>query len=114
MNLIKKLNLLLSFLLELVLLYLVGFWGFHQGETWVSKYALAVVLPAIVIVLWGVWAAPKSKRRLKNPVRTVFKLALFFLGALLAYQAGIQSWAIVFAIIVIFNAGLAFLFGQDY
>lgn len=114
MNLVKQINLLLSFLLELVLLYLAGYWGFHQEGTPVLQYAFAIFSPAIVIVLWGIWAAPKSKRRLKNPARTVFKLGLFFAGALLAYLTGNPQWAIVFAGFVVLNAGLAFLFMQDY
>lgn len=114
MNLLKSINLLLSFLLELALLFLVGYFGFQAGETLFLKYAFAIALPSIVIVLWGIWAAPKSQRRLKNPGRTAFKLTLFFAGALLACLAGIQVSAIVFAAVVILNAGLAFLFGQDY
>jgi len=110
----ERANLLVSFLLELALLFLVGFWGFHQGGTLFPGYVLAVVLPVTVIILWGVWAAPKSKQRLKNPARTIFKLTWFFLGATLAYFAGNHNWAIVFAVVVILNAGLAFLLGQDY
>jgi hypothetical protein len=59
-------------------------------------------------------AAPKSKRRLKNPVRTIFRLTLFFLGALHAYLNTNQAKGIVFIVIIVLNAGLAFLFGQDY
>ncbi|MFA5327047.1 MAG: YrdB family protein [Prolixibacteraceae bacterium] len=114
MDAVKQANLLLSFLLELVLLFLVGCCGFQAGETLVLKYVFAFFLPTVIIVLWGIWAAPKSKRRLKNPVRTIFKLTLFFVGALLVYLFGNQIWAIVFAAIVVLNAGLALLFGQDY
>ncbi len=109
---IKQFNLLLSFLLELLLLYLVGFWGFRQGETLFSKYALAAILPVIIMLLWGVWAAPKSKRRLKNPLRTLLKLTLFLLGALLSYLAGRQAWTVIFLVSVFLNAGMAFLSGR--
>ncbi len=114
MNILKQLNLLVSFLLELIMLYLYGYWGYNTGEHPVMSYVLAVLLPGIVIILWGVWAAPKSKHRLKNPLRSVVKLSLFLLAAVLGFNAGQPAWSIWFGAITLLNAGLAFLFRQDY
>lgn len=114
MNAIKQLNLLVSFLLELMMLYLYGYWGYKTGGHPVMSYALAILLPGIVIILWGIWAAPKSKRRLKNPMRSVVKLSLLLLAAVLGFMAGRTSWSIWFGAITLLNAGLAFIFSQDY
>lgn len=114
MNLLKQLNLLLSFLLELVLLFLVGYWGFHIGEKPLLNYMLALALPVVVAVIWGIWAAPKSARRLKNPAREMLKLALFFAGAGLAYLAEKPAWAVLFVVAVAANAVFAFQLKQDY
>ncbi|HEY4788167.1 MAG TPA: YrdB family protein [Bacteroidales bacterium] len=114
MNAIKSLNLLVSFLLELMMLCLYSYWAYHSREIVVMRYLLAVLVPVAAVVLWGIWAAPKSKRRLKNPARSVFKLALLLLSAVLCFKAGQQSWAIWFGIVTLLNAGLAFALSQDY
>lgn len=110
----KQLNLLLSFLLELVLITLFGYWGYQQGETETTKYIFALVLPAILILIWGLWAAPKSKRRLKNPIRSIFKLSLFAIGVFFCIDSGHATLAIWFAAITVANVILAFLFAQDF
>lgn len=114
MNTIKQLNLLVSFLLEITLLIIAGYWGFLQSENVIIKYILAVALPVAIAILWGFFAAPKSKKRLKNPVRTIFKLALFFMAVIFIYQTGHLIWAIGFAVITLLNVIIAFIFSQDY
>lgn len=114
MNVIKYLNLLVSFLLEILLLIIAGYWGFHQGESVLMKYILALVLPVVIATLWGLFAAPKSKKRLKNPLRTIFKLVLFFLAVFFSYQSGHLALAVIFAVITILNVSMSFVFSQDY
>lgn len=114
MNFIKQINLLVSFLLEMGLIILAGLWGFEQGESILMRYVLAVAVPAVIILLWGVWAAPKSKRRLKNPIRTIFKLVIMALAVYFAYSTGHPVWALSFAIISILNVSLAYFWKQDY
>ncbi|WP_159103341.1 YrdB family protein [Prolixibacter bellariivorans] len=114
MNFIKQINLLVSFLLELGLIILAGLWGFQQGENSFMRYVFVVAIPAVIILLWGVWAAPKSKRRLKNPARTIFKLAMMALAVFFAYASGHLVWALSFAVITILNVSLAYLWKQDY
>jgi len=114
MNFIKQINLLVSFLLELGLIILAGLWGFQQGESSLMRYVLVIAVPAVIILLWGIWAAPKSKRRMKNPARTIFKLAMMALAVFFAYASGHLVWALFFATITILNVGLAYLFSQDY
>ncbi len=114
MNAIKQFNLLISFLLELIMLFLYGYWGYKTGEHPVMSYVLAVLLPGVVIVLWGIWAAPRSKRRLKNPLRSVVKLSLLLMAAVLGFKAGQPLWAIGFGVVTLLNAGLAFALSQDY
>ena len=54
---------------------------------------LAVGLPAIAIVLWALWAAPRAgKRRLKMPALLVFKVCDFRrrVGRLVGGGAGVH------------------------
>jgi hypothetical protein len=114
MNVIKYLNLLVSFLLEVALLIIAGYWGFQQGENVLMKYVFAIILPVFIAILWGIFAAPKSKKRLKNPFRIIFKLTLFSLAVFFSYQMGLLLLAIIIAIITCINLVMAFVFLQDY
>jgi hypothetical protein len=114
MNALKQLNLLVSFLLELAMLYFFSLWAFRTGESVIAKYSLAIVVPAIVVAIWGVWAAPKSKFRLQNPYRSVLKIMLCLLAAFLYYKFGKPIEAFWYAVFVFINAGLAFWWKQDY
>jgi len=111
---IRLINLLVSFLLEMGLIILAALWGFQQGESSLMRYVLVIAVPAVIILLWGIWAAPKSKRRLKNPARTILKLAMMTLAVFFSYATGHRGWALFFAVITILNVSLAYLFSQDY
>ncbi len=88
---------MLAFSLELAMFVVLGYWGFQAGKTTFWKYGLAVALPLVAIVLWGIFAAPKSEQRLDTPYRLVFELALFLLAAFLLYKSGFTRLAIGFA-----------------
>ena len=64
----------------------------HAGRYWmvglparhttaVSKYAIGITLVLLASVLWGILAAPKSKKRLPFMQRLLFELAMFFTAA---------------------------------
>ncbi|HKI89717.1 MAG TPA: YrdB family protein [Draconibacterium sp.] len=114
MSAIKYLNLLVSFLLEIALLIIAGYWGFQQGESVLMKYMLAITLPVVIAVFWGIFAAPKSRKRLKNPSRTIFKLALFALAVFFCFQTGHSLLAVVLAVATLMNVIAAYTLSQDY
>lgn len=114
MDLIKYSNLLVSFLLEMVLLVMLGYWGFQQSESILVKIILAIAMPGVTAVLWGIFAAPKSANRLKNPLRTIFKLSLFATGVIIYFTSGYILIGVVFGSIVFLNVVLARIFLQDY
>lgn len=96
----KPLFQLFAFLLELCLLAAIGYWGFRFGETTLLKYVYGIGLPLIAAILWGIFAAPKSKRRLEFSYRLIFESILFILAAFLLYNAGQRSLAILFIFII--------------
>ncbi|EGG37973.1 conserved domain protein [Paenibacillus sp. HGF5] len=49
----KILNLALRFILELILLFSIGYWGFHFGSGLVAQVALGIGLPLLTAVIWG-------------------------------------------------------------
>jgi len=109
-SIIKILNLVLAFLLELAMLVILGYAGMTMAQNMPAKIGLAIGLPAAVAVIWGFWLAPASKTRLSDPWLTVLKIMLFSLTAVLLYFTGLKGPAIVFEIIVLLNLVLLYIY----
>lgn len=82
-------------------------WGFRQEAPW--NYVLGVGLPAVVIVLWGYFMAPKAQRRLPWPVLPVVSLAAFLVAAALLVSVKLPILAALLA-----AASLAYTVGCVY
>ena len=112
MSLIKSINLLITFLLELCLLVVYGYFGFNIGNTKTINIIFAIVIPAIVAVIWGFYLAPKSYRNISNTIKQIGKGILFliaFIGLFLLKQEKID---ILFLIVYIINMILLILWKQ--
>ena len=107
----KALNLGLSFLLELGMLAVFAYWGF-QTQTGAAQWLLGIGIPLCVIVIWGIFLAPKSQHRLKNPAWLLAKIALFGLSVLALWAAEQPTLALLFGVAVAINLGLATIWSQ--
>jgi hypothetical protein len=97
-------NLLLAFLLELAMLAAFCFAGWSATQVTWLRIVLAIGLPALAIVLWAVWAAPRAgKRRLKMPALLVFKAAIFVAAGAALFAAHQPFIASVFTALVAVN-----------
>lgn len=112
MQMLKSINQIVAFLLELGMLAAVGRWGYLQGKTILSKYGIAFLLIAVIVILWGYFAAPKSANRLSLGYRMIFEFGLFILTTFLLQKSGNTNYAIVFGIIATLNLGLEYYFGE--
>ena len=112
MSLIKSINLLITFLLELCLLVAYGYFGFNIGNNKIVNIVLAIALPAIVALMWGLYLAPKSYKDIPNNIKQIGKGILFliaFIGLFLLKQERID---IIFLIIYIINMILLIVWKQ--
>jgi Protein of unknown function (DUF2568) len=102
---IKSANLALKFLLELGALaaLAVGFAGIGSAPT---NVVLAVGAPVVAAIVWGIYAAPKSSRRLPTAPRMAVELAVFAAAGAALVAAGAYVWAAVLACLVLVNASL--------
>jgi hypothetical protein len=98
---IKGFNQLIYFLLELSMFASLGYIGFHSNAHPYGKYVAGVGLPLTAVVLWAIFAAPRSVYRLEVPYRSMFALTLFGLTALWLYRAGYPRLAITFGLIAL-------------
>lgn len=101
MEILKQLNLALKFFIELVMLVAFAYFGWTMPQQLVWKIVLPLVILAVVIVLWGRVAAPKSPRRLPFAKRVAFGLAMFMFATIALYVAGQPMLALIYAAIVL-------------
>ena len=113
MQLLKSFNLALAFGLELCLLVAVGYWGVTVGPTTLLKLVLGLGAPVIIAVIWGVFMAPASAQRLRQPWRLVVALVLFGLGSAALYGARQPILAAVLLLALVVNRVLLIVWRQD-
>jgi Protein of unknown function (DUF2568) len=109
---LKPINLALAFLLELALLAAFGYWGFQSGGSTLVKILLGIGLPLLVALIWGIFMAPNSARRLQGGAYLALKAVLFGLAVAALMAAGRTTLGVLFAIVVVINTILLFIWGQ--
>lgn len=112
MQIVKILNQIIAFLLELGMLAAMGNWGYLQGKTKLTQYGIAILLIAMGIALWAYFAAPKSANRLPLEYRMIFELAMFLLATWMIYKSGYNSLSIVFGVTAILNIAAEYYWGE--
>ena len=99
-------NLTVRFLLELLMLVILGCEGWHLGEGWLS-YVLAAAFPLIAAVLWGVFRIPNDPKPAPVAIPGVARLLLefFLFGAAVwsLLSLGHLRASIVLAIVVVIH-----------
>jgi hypothetical protein len=108
-EIIKAINLVTAFLLEIAMIVAFGYFGYHYPENFAIKYFLMIGIPLAATILWGFLAAPKSKYRLQKLPRLIFALTIFGAAIFLLNSTGKTMLAAVFAILVIINQLLLFI-----
>ena len=102
---IGSINKILVFILEMVMLFSYGYFGMTMQWSLPLKILFTILIVSIAILLWSIFAAPKSGRRLKIPYLAFFRAMMFALSAWLLFRSGYKSFAIiVFALALITQA----------
>jgi hypothetical protein len=109
---LRLLNDGISFLLELALLASVGYWGFAVGPRGGLRWLLALGLPLLVAMGWGVWLAPKAAARLTMPGGVALSLLLFLLAAAALYATEHPGLALLLAAVALLNRLLILIWRQ--
>jgi hypothetical protein len=105
------LNLLLVFILELVALAAMAYWGWtmHEG---LLQVVLAVGVPLVAAAIWGIFRVPNDPREalveVPGWVRLLLEAAFFGTAVVLLTAAGQPDWATVFGLLVIGHYVLAY------
>jgi Protein of unknown function (DUF2568) len=112
MNALKGINLLVRFLLELCMLAAVGYWGFSTHSSSTMKILFGIGLPVLIALIWGIFMAPKSTRRLRGAPFTVMDIILLGSGAVALYASGLANLAWIYAAVLIISEALRLVWKQ--
>jgi hypothetical protein len=111
-SLLKSINLVLYLVLEISMLVALGYWGYLASGHLFWRYVLAISLPFLIALLWGLLAAPSSAHRLTQPSRAIFALVLLSISAFSIYRTGHFRLAISFEVAAFISQSLALQFKQ--
>ena len=112
LDVLKMLNLLVRFLLELCMLAMVGYWRFKTQSGWTMKILLGIGLPVLIAVLWGLFLAPRAAYPLRDASYLTLELILFASGAVALFASGKPTLGWAYTIILMINKILLVLWKQ--
>jgi len=85
---IRGLSLGVAFLLELTVLFAIGYWGFTQPWGSPVRFVAGFGGPLLMAVLWGVFGSPKASVPLVGAADAAFRIAWVGIGALAFWITG--------------------------
>jgi hypothetical protein len=104
-------NLLIRFLTELAAVVGVAY-GLQQAIGDVAGIVLGILAGFAAAMVWGIFVAPKARRRLDDPLRLGVEAVVFGAACLALALGGAAALAIAFAAIVVVSETLMFALGQ--
>jgi hypothetical protein len=103
-------NLTLRFILELVAVGVVGYWGFTSTGLGLGRIVLGIGAPLALLVLWTLVISPSAPNPLSQPQRDVIGTGLLVLAAGALGSAGHPIAALGLGVLVVVNwTGLVLL-----
>ncbi len=112
LTMIKNANLALAFFLELGVLVALGYWGFQTGQGTIARIGLGIGAPAVAVVVWGLFGAPKAVWHLDGPWRLILEVVFFGSAAVALFTAGQHVLGAAFALVFVVNLVLIYAWAQ--
>jgi len=106
-------NLAAHFLLELIAVAAVGYWGFQAVPDSPARILVAVAAPTALIMFWGLVVAPKANNDIPLGARFLIGAGTMLIAAVALAVAGEAVLAATFATAVAVNTVLLFVLGHD-
>lgn len=100
------------FLLEVVALMALGYWGYRTGQGQIVKIGLGLGIPLVIAVIWGLLGAPAAPYRLAQPWRLGLEVIILGSAVVGLYLLDRASLALIFGIIAILNTFLLYFWAQ--
>ncbi len=107
------LNLAVRLIVELLGVAFVGYWGLNASRDTVTGIALGIGAAAVFAVVWGLFLAPTAKRGLDKRQKDLIGTIVLLVAAGALALAGQPLIASVYAIVVLVNAVVLWLLGDE-
>jgi hypothetical protein len=108
----KQANLVLALVLELGVLAALAYWGFATDATIPVKIVLGMGAAAATIIVWAIWGAPRSERRLQGRAYWLLRIVFDAAGAVALYVASQPILGTIFALAAALNCLLGYVWKQ--
>jgi Protein of unknown function (DUF2568) len=72
-------------------------------------WVLALIAPAAMAIVWGIYLAPKRRVDLPKPVRFAIELVVFGIAAIALWATGQETLAIVLAVAALVSGSFNYL-----
>ncbi|MFJ7744644.1 YrdB family protein [Peribacillus sp. NPDC097295] len=105
-------NIALRFILEVCALVFFTYWGFQSSQGILKKLVLGIGSPMLIAIIWGVFGSPAAPIPAQVFLRILLELLIFGLATLALYSSGKPTLAIIYAIIVVINLILLYIWDQ--
>ncbi|MGW2842740.1 YrdB family protein [Streptomyces sp. NPDC001493] len=103
---VRTVNELLAFIVEVVGIVAFARWGWHASGNTVLRIVLAVGLPAVAAVVWGMFASPKARFTLPVAGVVAVKMLVFVCAVAALYDLDGSKSALSYAAVVAANTAL--------
>ena len=112
MKFLAQLNLPILFFVELAMF--VGFFAFGMSLhlPLAVRIIIALAIPTLVAVLWGMYFAPRANHDLPQPWNALGEYALFGLGGLAYIVSGRMTIGILFIVIAFSSETISLLYPE--
>ncbi|EJR84686.1 YrdB family protein [Bacillus cereus] len=109
---LQEFNIALRFMLELCILGIVGYWGVRVGTTMAIKITLAIIIPIVFAVIWGLFGAPHAEWEVQGILHVLLEIIVFGVGIVALYHLKHHMLASGLAIVIVVNRILMFIWNQ--
>jgi hypothetical protein len=91
----------------------LAYWGFATGSAIPLKIVLGIGAPAVAIIVWAIWGAPRSERRLQGISYWLLRVVFDAAGAVALYVASQPIVGAIFALVAALNCILGYVWKQN-
>jgi hypothetical protein len=110
---LKNLNLVLRFGLELCALGSLAYWGALSGTEPGVKIALAIGMPTVAALFWGSFVAPKARYGGSRKRRLLLGLGVFLMAAAALIDSGHRLLGVIYGAVTVLNTVLTYAWGPQ-
>ena len=110
---LKKLNIFLTFFLQISVLPALCCWFFAARPGIIVQIALGISATILAIAMWRRWGAPGTRHPLKGYQFLLLRIIFLGTGSVALFAASLTGLAMFFTVLVIINLSLIYLLKMD-